>query len=191
MLHIQSSIDIETAPAAAFRLLVDAERKARLNPEIEVLNVAQVTDGPLGLGTRVFYSLQTAAGIGNFHCEVVAFEANRLIEWLSDTQPPFRVRQRLEPTATGCRLVHDEWLTVEVATAAPPRRGSLRELLRAFQQAAGIDAPMAAMAPDGSAELRDTLQRRLTLWLGNIKACLEATPAENRMDLDGASIVAF
>lgn len=189
MLHIQSSIEIAASRAEAFRLLGDAERKARLNPEIEVLNVTQVTDGPLGLGTRIYYSLQTAAGTRNFHCEVVAFELNRLIEWVSDTQPSFRVRQSLEPTATGCRLVHDEWLAVEVA-APKKTRWSLRHVVEAFEKVSGFDAPSGAPAAD-AADMRAAMQRSLSVWLGNIKSCLEGPCAETGIDLETVSTVAF
>jgi hypothetical protein len=190
MLHIQSSIEIATSLGEAFRLLGDAERKARLNPEIEVLRVSQVTDGPLGVGTRIYYSLQTPAGTRSFHCEVVAFESNRLIEWVSDTQPLFRVRQSLEPTSRGCRLVHDEWLAIEVVPPRKQRQWSLLDVAQAFEKVAGFDVP-AAGAGGAAGELVDAMQRSLSVWLGNIKSSLEAARPETPIDFTAPSTVAF
>jgi len=192
MLHIQSSIEIAASLAETFRLLGDAERKARLNPDIKVLNVAQVTDGPLGPGTRIYYSLETPAGIRNFHCEVVAYEPDRLIEWVSDTQPAFRVRQSLEPTETGCRLVHDEWLAREVAVPKKTRKWSLFDVADAFREASDLDTSPAPAAGGGDEQaLLGAMQRSLAVWLGNIKSCLEGPSAETGIDLANLTTVAF
>lgn len=172
MLHIHSSIEIRASLAEVFRLLCDPERKTRLNPAIELLHAVPVTPGALAVGSRIFYSLRTRQGQHNFHCQVTAFEPNRLIEWVSDTVPSFRVRQTLEPDGQGCRLLHDEWLTV--ARAEQPAQPSLSELAGLLRRAAGLDAPsMPAPAEEGIARLQTTLEQQLGVWLGNIKAQFE------------------
>jgi len=192
MLHLQSSIEIATSLAEAFRLLADAECKARLNPDIEVLKISQVTDGPIGMGTRTFFSLRTDTGIRNFHCEVVGFEPNRYIEWLSDTQPAFRVRQSLELTATGCLLVHDEWLDEQPKTPAQDSRGVLFDIADAFQLAASMDiSPAPAHAANPSEDLRLHMQERLAVWLANIKSRLEVPEGRDAFDFTQEIVVGF
>lgn len=186
MVHVQATINIQASPAEVFRLLCDPERKARLNPDVEVLHAASLTPGPMGVGSRIFYRLRTPNGVCEFHCEISAFETNRVIEWVSDTRPSFRVRQLVEPTATGCQLVHDECL--ESATPAPvkPRRWSFTEIAQAFQQAAGLDVPAAV-----DDKMQGAMQASLARWLENIRSCLEQSRAESGGGLHAIATVAF
>jgi len=192
MLHIQSSIEIETSLAEAYRLLADSERKARLNPDIEVLKIESVTDGPLAVGTRTFHSLRTANGVQKFHSEVVACETNRYIEWLTDTQPAFRVRQSLELTATGCLLVHEEWLDTQPELPAMDSLGVLLEVAETFRDAASMDlSPRPAHVGDPAEGLRHDMQRSLAAWLANIKSHLEVSQNRTEIDFSTEIVVGF
>lgn len=192
MVHVQSSIEIQASLAEVFRLLCEPARKTRLNPEVEVIHAELVTPGPMAVGSRIYYNLRVPGGIRSFHCEVTAYEHNRSVEWLSDTRPSFRVRQSLEPTASGCRLVHDEWLAVAAPAAAKPRRWSLAEITQAFRQAAGLGMPgVPALIGEPLEEMRAAMQNSLAVWLGNIRRHLEVARGEAGIEFDPASTVAF
>lgn len=176
MIHIHSSIDIDVAPDAVFDLLCDPERKTALNPKVVVLKARRETAGPVGPGTEFFYSLGGDWGAKSFRCRVTAFAADRMIEVVSDTNPPFRVRQTLEPTLTGCRLVHEEWLDLAPRQAQrAAQENPLFYTLKLLQRAAGLTLPTAHeldLAADDT--LTRQMQCDLAVWLGNIKASLEA-----------------
>jgi uncharacterized protein YndB with AHSA1/START domain len=179
MLHLQSEIECDVPVADVFRLLCDPVRLTRLNPRVTLLNAAVVSAGPLAAGSRLQYRLRNAAGVVSFGAEVTAFEPGHLIEVVSDTQPPFRVRQTLEPTLHGCQLKHEEWLTpdnaqLQAATAERP----LLYLLRMLQHATGLSRPSGEeLEQTRSDTLRDEMQRALGVWLQNIKHHLETAAA--------------
>jgi uncharacterized protein YndB with AHSA1/START domain len=184
MIHVQATIEINTSPAEVFRLLCDPELKTRLNPDVELLQAAVLSPEPLAVGSRIFYRLRTPHGVSEFHCDVSAFETNRLIEWVSDTQPQFRVRQVIEATTGGCRLIHEE--TLQTAEPAKPRKWSLADLAQAFQQAAGLDAPTAP-----GENMQQAMQAGLTRWLENMRVFLEAPRPEPDAEFHTISTVAF
>jgi len=175
MLHLQSQIDIDVPVGDAFRLLCDPARKAELNPKTGVVHVAVAGGGTLGPGSRVHYRLNTSNGLQSFHCTVTAFIPNRLIEMESDTNPPFRVRQSLEATLYGCRLLHEEWMEIGPAQVqADSRERPLSTLKRLLQEAVGHGMPTPAALSRRQMELlEENLQQTLGEWLANIKASLE------------------
>ncbi len=189
MVHVQATITIQASPAEVFRLLCDPELKTRLNPDVELLHAAPLTPGPMCVGSRIFYSIRVPDGARSFHCEVTAFEHNRLIEWRSDTQPAFRVRQGLEPTSTGCRLVHDEWLDTVAPAPATTRGWSLADIAQAFRQAAGLDMP--TLTSDAETDMQRVMQERLGVWLENIRAHLETARCASDGDIHAIATVAF
>jgi len=184
MLHLQAEIECDVPVAEAFRLLCDPARLTRLNPRVKLLNAAVISAGPMAVGSRLRYSLRNVAGVVSFGAEVTAFEPGRLIEVVSDTQPPFRVRQTLEPTLYGCQLRHEEWLTpdsaqLQAATAERP----LLYVLRMLQDAAGLSRPSGEELEQTRCDiLRDEMQRALGVWLQNIKHHLEAAAAALTQD---------
>jgi len=184
MLHLQSQIDIDVPVGDAFRLLCDPARKAELNPTISVVNATVVGGGTLVHGSRVHYRLNTAAGLQSFTCTVTAFVPNRLIEMESDTHPPFRVRQTLETTLYGCRLVHEEWVKIGAAQIqSESRERPLSTLKRLLQDAIGHGMP----TPDALARrqheiLVDQMQQTLAAWLAKMKDHLETATRDELVE---------
>jgi len=177
MLHLRSEIDCDAPVADAFRLLCDPVRLTRLNPRVKkLLSVAPIPAGPLAVGSRLRYRLRLPAGASSFDAEVTAFVPDQLLEFVSDTQPPFRIRQTLEPTLYGCQLIHEEWLTPDTAQLeAAGQERPLLYLLRMLQTAVGLSRPSGEELEQARREtLHDELQRALRLWLRNIKDHLEA-----------------
>lgn len=96
------------------------------------------------MGSRLHHCLRVPAGITSFDSEVTAFVPDRLIELVSDTRPPFRVRQTLEPTLYGCQPIHEEWLTPDAAPLqATGEDRPLLYLLRRLRAAIGLSRPRA------------------------------------------------
>jgi len=180
MLHLQAQIEIDVPVSDAFRLLCDPARKTELNPQVELIHAIPVTEGVLAPGSRIRYCLRTAGGVRNFHCTVTALVPDRCIEMVSDTQPPFRVRQTLEATLYGCILQHDEWIDAgrdQVQEAG--RQRPLAFLLRLMEEAAAHSMPTASQMDDNQQDtLRAELTEALEGWLGNIKHYLESAGQE-------------
>jgi hypothetical protein len=189
MIHIRSSVELAVPPTTLFELLCDPARKASLNPKITVLNATLATPGPVGVGSEFFYSLKIGAGSAAFRCRVTAFEANRLIEVVSDTARPFRVRHAIEPTVNGCRLVHDEW--VEAGPAQAPRATREQNAFRfmnIFNRALDHALPTAHdLDIEANQRLSHEMQNDLAVWLANIKTHLETGSAHSdKTDTDSA-----
>jgi hypothetical protein len=180
MLHLQSQIELDVPAGQAFALLCDPVRKTELNPQVEAVLAAVLSTGPLGVGSRIHYHLRTATGHRIFNCTVTAFEPDRVLEVVSDTHPPFRARQSLEPTLYGCMLMHEEWIEAGHAQVqAGGRQRPLPFLLRVMEAAVAHSMPTPAeMDLDQQETLKSELQQALDLWLGQIKACLETTHHE-------------
>lgn len=178
-LHLRSEIDCDVPVADAFRLLCDPARLTRLNPRVKLLSAALISAGPLAMGSRLRYRLRLLSGTASFGTEVTAFVPDRLIEFVSDTQPPFRVRQTLEPTLYGCQLTHEEWLTPDNAQLhAAAEERPLLYLLHMLQDAVGLSRPSGAELEQTQRDtLRAEMQDALGAWLRNIKNHLEADAA--------------
>jgi hypothetical protein len=189
MVHLHSEIECDAPVADAFRLLCDPERVTRLNPRVNLLSAEVLSAGSLALGSRLQYRLRLRSRIANLFTEVTAFVPDRLIEYISDTHPPFRVRQTLEPTLDGCRLTHEEWLSpadaqVQSAVAERP----LVYLLRMLQSAVGLSRPSDTELEQTQRDtLRDEMQSTLGLWLHNIKHHLETAASSLRHDPSAAT----
>ena len=177
MFHLEARIDIESPASAVFRLLCDPVRMAELNPRVEIVSASVISSGVLGTDSRIHYSLRTRSGLQSFHCTVTTFEQDRVIEMVSDTQPPFRLRQSLEPALHGCTLVHEEWLRLDIRhVQKASQERPLPYLLRLFQAAAGHSIPSDTVLEETQyLALRAEMQEALSLWLINIKMHLETS----------------
>jgi len=189
MLHLESQIEIDVPAPLAFALLCDPVRKTELNPKVEAVLAANPSTSSLGVGSRIHYRLRTASGYRAFHCTVTAFEPDRLLEVVSDTQPSFRVRQSLEPTLYGCLLRHDEWIDAGRAQIqAGGRERPLPFLLRVLEAAVGHSMPTPEEMEQGQQEiLQSELEQSLAEWLTNIKVCLESS-SQDLPDSDSAVV---
>ena len=180
MLHLQAQIELDVPAGQAFALLCDPVRKTELNPQIEAVLAVVVSTGPLGVGSRIHYRLRTKTGLRTFNCTVTAFEPDRVLEVISDTNPPFRVRQSLEPTLDGCMLMHEEWIKAGHAQVqAGGQQRPLPFLLRVMETAVAHSIPTPAEMDLCQEEtLKTELLQTLDDWLGNIKTCLESAHHE-------------
>jgi hypothetical protein len=175
MVHIKETIDIKAEPAKVFALVTDVARKAEIDPNTRVLGVSQETEGPVGLGTVFHYRLVIEGKIADYRSTCTAFESGRMIETVSDSQPPFKIRVAVEPTTDGCRLTQEEAFSLPVIRVPVPQaRGWLGNCFRLLfgDKEFLIQGP--AVVTREEARIQQRLQTRLARWLVAIKASIEA-----------------
>ena len=175
MVHVKETIDIKAEPAQVFALVTDVARKAEIDPNTRVLGVSQETESPVGLGTVFHYRLVIEGKIADYHSTCTAFESGRMIETVSDSQPPFKIRVTVEPTTDGCRLTQEESFSLPVIRVPVPQaRGWLGNCFRLLFG----DKEFLMQGPEvvtrEEARIQQRLQTRLARWLAAIKASIEA-----------------
>ncbi len=174
MVCVKESVDIRAEPEAVFSLMTDVARKARLDPSVHVLNVGQETEGPVGIGTVFHYRLVIEGKIADYRSTCIAFEPGRMMETLSDTAPPFKIRVTVEPIPGGTCLTQAESFTLPAARMPLPKaKGWLGKVFRfLFGKGDAIMQSPESVAAD-EAQMEVKLKPRLAAWLGGIKTHLE------------------
>jgi hypothetical protein len=171
-LRFSASVEVRAEAEAVFAVVSDLRRKARLNPNIQVIRVELEGDEPIREGSVFSHRFQRGTRIVEYRSRCVGCVPPRLFQSRSETEPPFEVRVTVEPTARGCRLTQEE--TVEAtpelldALEPPPAGpGRLREVLRwlvLFPAGRGLGA-----------EIRRVQRERVAGRLaGELRAWLEA-----------------
>ncbi len=174
MVCVEESVDIGAEPEAVFSLMTDVARKARLDPNVHVLSVGQETEGPVGIGTVFHYRLVIEGKIADYRSTCIACEPERMMETLSDTAPPFKIRVTVEPIPGGTCLTQAESFTLPAAYMPLPRaKGWLGKVFRfLFGKGDAITQSPESVA-DEEARMETKLKPRLATWLNSIKAHLE------------------
>ena len=103
-----SWVDIHQPPETVFALLSDPPRRARVNPNLEMIRVEVEGGGILREGAVVYHRAKKGTRIFEYQMRCLRFEPPRLIETGSLSQPEFGVTMRLEPISSGTRLYHEE-----------------------------------------------------------------------------------
>ena len=177
--EFSASVEIRAEAAEVFALVSDLRRKARLNPNIQVIRVELEAEGPVREGAVFYHRFQRGTRILEYRSRCVRCVPPHLFESRGETDPPFEVRVTVEPTPAGCRLIQHEALEVtpdllDALEPAPTAAGTFREIL-------GLMALFPSARPLGSelrALQRERLVKRLTgelrFWLEAIRAHVEA-----------------
>ncbi len=175
MVEVEQSVDIDADPGEVFALVTDVARKARLNPSVRVLDVIQETEGPIGIDTTFHYRLVAEGKIRDYRSRCVAFTPGRMMETISDSEPPFTVRVTVEPLAAGARLTQTESFSLPQIRIPLPTadgwRGTLLRILFGKRDSIGQDS---GVVEAEEAQLAAKLQPRLLNWLQAIKRELES-----------------
>ena len=172
-------MEIHAGTAEVFAVVSDLRRKARLNPNIEVIRVELEGSEPVREGSVFYHRFQKGRQIVEYRSRCVRCVPPRLFESHGETDPPFEVRVTVEPTLEGCRLTQEEVLEVppevlDALEAGPGRERGFREILRLL--------PIFPVARQLGSELRalqrERVARRLAgeleAWLLAIRAHVEA-----------------
>ena len=174
MVRVKASLDIQADPEAVFSLVTDVARKARLGPHAAVIGVSKETAGPVGVGTVFHYCLSIEGKIADYRTRCVAFEPGRMMETVSDTRPPFKVRVTVEPVPGGARLTQEETFSLPVLhMPVPGTKGWWGRVLHfIFGDADAIVQSRESSAAEDVA-MQAKLEPKLADWLERIKTHLE------------------
>ena len=154
-MRITERVTIERPPADVWATIADLDTHPRWRPA--VVELRQLSDGPLVVGSRVREVLRWHGRELELADEVTALEAERLLgmhgEWSAAT---FDLELRLAPADGGTSVTFDWSLTprsllMRIATpflARPMRRSTVEELegLKAYVEGGGTGA---GHAPSG------------------------------------------
>lgn len=178
-LTLSAKVEIRAEAAEVFAVVSDLRRKARLNPNIQVIRVELEGDEPVREGSVFYHRFQKGKRIMEYRSRCVRFAPPWLFESRSETDPPFRVRVTVEPTPAGCRLTQEEVVEVtpELLDALEPAPTKVRtfrdivELLALFPSVRPLGSELVALQ-------RERVVRKLTAelrsWLDAIRGHLEA-----------------
>lgn len=175
MVHVKETVEISADPATVFSLVTDVVRKAVLDPNTHVLGVTQDTEGPVDIGTVFHYRLVIEGKIADYHSTCIDFIPGRMMETVSDSSPPFKIRVTVEPAPGGCRLTQEESFSLPVIRVPIPQtKGWLGRFLHLLFGDKEFIIQGPEIVAEEEADLKQKLQPRLTQWLSAIKAHLEA-----------------
>lgn len=176
MVRVRHSVEIRANPEDVFALVTDVARKARLNPNTQVIRVGKETDGPVGEQTVFHYVLRQGAQIIDYRSRCVAFEPERMMETVSLTDPSFSVRVTVEPTAEGVRLTQEESFEFPPPPRPPVEPEGLMGLLANLVVRIFGDRSrhQGQALPADEARIEVELETRLAAWLDAVKVHLES-----------------
>ena len=178
-LTFSATVEIRADVTEVFALVSDLRRKARLNPNIQVIRVELEGKEPLREGSVFYHRFHRGTRIMEYRSRCVRLVPPWLFESRSETDPPFEVRLTLHPTRAGCRLTQEEQVeaTPELLDAFEPAPTSVRafsdivKLLALFPSARPLGSELRALQRKRVAA---TLTGELQSWLDAIRAHLEA-----------------
>ena len=168
-------MEIHAGTTDVFAVVSDLRRKARLNPNIEVIRVELEGGEPVREGSVFFHRFQKGRRIVEYRSRCVRCVPPRLFESRGETDPPFDVRVTVEPTPEGCRLTQQEVLeappeALDALEAGPVGERKFRDILRLL--------PIFPVARQLGSELRALQRERVARQLGaELEAWLEAIRA--------------
>lgn len=179
MLEISESVDIAATPETVFVVVSDVPRRAQLNPNIEVIRVEQESDGPVGKGTIFYSRIQKGQRILAYRIRFTKFQPCRKIEYISDTDPPFKVKISLKKTRHGTRLIQKEEMEITpqmVMASESKEDGSPFKASQEFGELLLMTEPISEYMTMRDAYLKKmehSLKKELRAWLIKIKEYIE------------------
>lgn len=103
MLHYKIGVNINRPVARVFEYMTQLDNIHQLMDEVVVSQ--RVTDGPVGLGTRMTESLKLGPAREDITWEITAFEENKLCTFVGDTSfGRTQVSYMFEQTKGGTRV---------------------------------------------------------------------------------------
>ena len=171
-IRLKRSVDIQAPPKTVFQLIMDLEKRIRLNPNVDEVSVELESEGPPQVGTVFHVRLKSRGQIIDYRCRLSALEPGHLLEITSLSGRPFGMRVRVKPIPGGTRLTHEEWLALEYQE--PPPSGAKSVLGKLAQILAnGLSGQAAEERLYQTAKFEEDLDLQLKQWLEATKAYLE------------------
>lgn len=180
---VSCSIHIDAPVDRVFDLMCDPGRRAALNPNVIPL-LAETEDGlPIHHGSVCHFQLRIGERIADYRLNIREVVPMRRIVAISDTAIPFETIMEVAAEDGGTRLTQTETFvpTDDMLREAVPPVPASRRLSRLLERLYPvIDGDSATSLRDRQeAALRNSLERKLALWLDAIRKHLE-TPSVNR-----------
>ena len=179
MLKISESVDIKATPETVFAVVSDIPGRAHLRPNIEVIRVEQESEGATGKGT-VFYSrIKREGRLLTYRIRITKFQLFRKIEYISDTDPPFKVMIVIKKTRRGTRLIRKEEMEITpqmVMASESKEDGSPFKASQEFGELLLMTEPINEYMTMRDAYLKKmehSLKKELRAWLIKIKEYIE------------------
>jgi hypothetical protein len=174
MATVKQYIDIKASMDEVFALVIDAERRSKLNPKATLLAMSHYPEGQIKEGTIFNYRVIVEGKVIEYKNTCIGLEQNRYFETQTDTEPPFRVKLSIEKIGDKIRLTQEEQFSLpKIHLSIPQSRGLLGKFIRQmFGNEAKIDQDPELHA-QREAEYSVKLNSRLILWLEAIKTHLE------------------
>jgi len=120
------------------------------------------------------YRLAIEGNIADYRSRCVAFDAGRIMETVSDSNPPFRIRVTVEPIPGGARLTQEESFSLPVPRVSVPHAsGWPRKLLRLVFGKEDFIVQGPESVAEEEADMVAKLRPRLTEWLNATNPHLE------------------
>jgi Polyketide cyclase / dehydrase and lipid transport len=182
-LVFSATVEIKAEPEEVFAVVSDLRRKARLNPNIQVIRVELEGEEPVREGSVFYHRFQRGMRVLEYRSRCVRLVFPRLFETRSETDPPFEVRVTVDPTPDGCRVTQEETaeVTAELLDAfepAPTKPPSFPDILTLF----ALFPNVRSLGSEIRAFQRERVIRKLTgelqSWLDAIRAHLEESTFE-------------
>ena len=179
-LIFSATVEIQVQPMEVFALVSDLRRKAKLNPNIQVIRVELEGGEPVREGSVFYHRFHKGTRIMEYRSRCVRLVPPWLFESRSETDPPFEVRVTVDRTAAGCRLIQQEEIEVtpellDAFEPAPTKLPSFRDIITLFAlfpSARPLESELRAFQHE---RVTKKLSGELQSWLDAIRAHLEAT----------------
>jgi uncharacterized protein YndB with AHSA1/START domain len=107
-MEIRESVEILAPREKVFSLLLDVEKRTRLNPALEYMDVRRLGKGDACEGAKYRVKFRHGERIVEYVTEWLEVKKNKRIVYRTVEGPRFRVTQTLRDTFRGTRLTHTE-----------------------------------------------------------------------------------
>ncbi len=177
MQRITDSIDIDLPLANVFGFLREIEPRLRLSPSYRLLSFEKLTEGDIGVGSRIRIAIMSGGKRSEYIAEVIELVENKKIA-TRDVEGRVGVTLTVEPTRKGTRLTHDEEFTIPADLLYPqeeerPEMPLWLRIIRSiitFERVRFTDTDRERRVE----EILEALRANLRIWLSRIKETLES-----------------
>lgn len=138
-MRITESIEILAPRRRVFSLLLDEEKRMRLNPALDEVEVRQLTQGIPGEGTRFLVRLRIAKERVEYVQEWLEVKPPRRIVYRTLEGPRFTVTQTINRIPGGSRLTYVEETPLKHEVELRLARRCLRAWLRSIKKYLELD----------------------------------------------------
>jgi len=174
MIRVKGAIDIEISPEQVFALISDVRKCGELNPRIEVISISAEPAGKVREGTIFHYRIVVEGRMTEYTSKVVSFEADRLLQFKTNTYPEVNIKYQITPVPGGARLEQELTSSVTQDNPIPVNLPYwFAKLVNMFAKEPESAEQSAAKKKEEESLMEKELQAQLDEWLAIVKKYLE------------------